>query len=197
MVRKLGLLSLFMMLLIAACSQIGVPGNVVTVPTTGNTSNDAAAAQQYVPDLPGYLTANATSITSALDTISGGAALISGNPITAAMIAQLDGMVSCYNQVGAIAAKIYTQANIASLAQGQTPEIGALAVVNQDRVANNFLPCALGSGRGFSAQAVQANQPCSSSGSFQANGNTYLYLYGATQQDLCTLIQQHLPASPG
>src|SRR5579862_4199136 len=106
MVRKLGFLSLLAVLLIAACSQIGVPGGAV-VPTTGNTSNDAAAAQQYVPDLPGYLSANATSISSALDTISGGAALISGNPITAAMIAQLDGMITCYNQVGAIAAKIY------------------------------------------------------------------------------------------
>lgn len=181
-------------LLIAACSRIGVPGGAV-VPTTGNTSSDAAAAQQYVPDLPGYLTTNAASLTSAISTISGGASLITGNPITAAMIAQIDGMVTCYQNVGAVAAKIYAQADIASLTQGQIPTIGALAVINQDRLVNNFLPCALGSGQGFSAQQAEQPQPCASSGTFTANGNTYWYLYAATQQQLCDVIAQHLPSS--
>jgi len=72
--------------------------------------------------------------------------------------------------------------------------VGALAVINQDRLANNFLPCALGSGKGFSAQSA-APQPCANSGSFSANGNTYWYLYAAKTQDLCTLIAQRLPSS--
>ncbi len=194
MIRKLWML--FAVTLIAACSQIGVPGGAV-VPTTGNTSSDAAAAQQYVPDLPGYLSTDATSVTGALSTITGGASLISGNPITAAMIAQLDGMVSCYSSVGAVAAKIYAQVDIASVSQGQIPAVGVLAVINQDRLVNNFLPCALGSGRGMSAQSVPENQPCGNSGSFQANANTYWYLYAATKQDLCAAIAQRLPASSG
>lgn len=181
-------------LLIAACSRLGVPGGAV-VPTTGNTASDAAAAQQYVPDLPGYLSTGAENLTSAVSTISGGASLISGNPITAAMIAQIDGMIACYQSVGAVAAKIYAQADIAGLVQGQVPALGALAVINQDRLVNNFLPCALGSGNNsFSAQNAQP-QPCASSGTFTANGNTYWYLYAATQQDLCTAIAQHLPSS--
>ncbi len=180
-------------ILIAACSKIGVPGGAV-VPTTGNTSGDAAAAQQYVPDLPGYISTNATSITSAISTISGGASILSGNPIGAAMIAQLDGMISCYQSVGAVAAKVYAQVDIASVASGQIPSVGALAVVNQDRLAGNFLPCALGSGKGFSAQSA-VPQPCASSGQFSANGNTYWYLYAATNQDLCTLIAQRMPSS--
>jgi hypothetical protein len=180
-------------ILIAACSKLGVPGGAV-VPTTGNTSSDAAAAQQYVPDLPGYISTNALSISGAVSTITGGASLLSGNPIGTAMIAQIDGMISCYQTVGAVAAKVYAQADIATIASGQIPNVGALAVVNQDRLVNNFLPCALGSGRGFSAQSA-APQPCSSSGSFTANGNTYWYLYAATHQDLCTLIAQHLPSS--
>ena len=189
------LVVLLAVFLIAACSQIGVPGGAV-VPTTGNSSSDAAAAQQYVPDLPGYIGTDATSVSSALGTIGAGATLLSGNPIGAAMIAQIDGMITCYEGVGAVAAKIYAEADIASLTQGQIPTVGALAVINQNRVSNNFLPCALGSGRGFSAQAVPNQpQPCSNSGSFTANGNTYLYLYGATNQTLCTLIQKYLPSS--
>ena len=180
-------------ILIAACSRFGVPGGAV-VPTTGNTSNDAAAAQQYVPDLPGYISTNASSIASAVSTISGGASILSGNLIGAAMVAQIDGMISCYQQVGAVAAKVYAQVDIASVASGQIPSVGALAVVNQDRIAGNFLPCALGSGKGFSAQSA-APQPCASSGTFTANGNTYSYLYAATTQDLCTLIAQRMPSS--
>jgi hypothetical protein len=180
-------------ILIAACSRFGVPGGAV-VPTTGNTSNDAAAAQQYVPDLPGYISTNASSIASAVSTISGGASILSGNLIGAAMVAQIDGMISCYQQVGAVAAKVYAQVDIASVASGQIPSVGALAVVNQDRIAGNFLPCALGSGKGFSAQSA-APEPCANSGTFSANGNNYLYIYAASNQDLCTLIASRMPSS--
>lgn len=185
---------LIAVLLIAACSKIGVPGGAV-VPTTGNTSSDAAAAQQYVPDLPGYLNTDAANLTGALSTISGGASLLSGNPVAAAMIQQIDGMIACYQSVGAVAAKLYAQADLASLTQRQIPAVGALAVINQDRLVNNFLPCALGSNRGFSAQSADTPQPCGSSGSFTANSNTYWYLYAATRQELCDAIAQRLPSS--
>ncbi len=188
MLRRI--LLLIAVLAVAACSQIGVPG--VAVPTTGDTSNDVSAAQQFVPDLPGYISTDAHSITDAVSTISGGASILTGNPVTAAMIAQIDGMIDCYQGVGAVSAKIYAEANLANIAAGQIPAVGALAVINQDRLVNNFLPCALGSNRGFSAQAATA-QPCGSSGSFIVNGETLWYLYAATQQDLCTAIAQRLP----
>jgi hypothetical protein len=189
--RILSVVALLAAILIASCSRLGIPGGAA-VPTTGNTANDPAAAQQFVPDLPGYLSTNATSISSAISTIGGGASILSGNPIGAALIAQIDGMIACYQNVGAVAAKIYAQPDIATLAQGQIPTVGALAVINQDRLVNNFLPCALGSNRGFSAQA-DTPQPCSSSGSFQVNGETLWYVYAATNQELCTAIAQHLP----
>lgn len=190
MIRMISLLIAVM--LIAACSRLGIPGGAA-VPTTGNTASDPSAAQQFVPEIPGYISTNATSISSAVSTITGGASILSGNPVTAALIAQIDGMIACYQNVGAVAAKIYGQPDIATLAQGQIPTVGALAVVNQDRLVNNFLPCALGSAnRGFSAQA-ETPQPCSGSGSFQVNGETLWYIYAATDQSLCTAIAQHLP----
>ncbi len=187
------LLLMVAVLMVAACSRLGVPGGAI-VPTTGNTASDISAAQQFVPDLPGYISTNASSISTAISTVGGGASILTGNPVGAALIAQIDGMISCYQQVGAVAAKVYAQADIASLVQGQIPMVGALAVVNQDRLVNNFLPCALGSGNNsFSAQAAQ--QPCSSSGSFVVNNETLWYLYAATSQELCTVIAQHLPPS--
>jgi hypothetical protein len=177
----------------AACSRLGLPGGAV-VPTTGNTSSDPSAAQQFVPELPGYLSTNASNISTAISTITGGASALSGNLIGTALIAQIDGMIACYQNVGAVAAKVYAQADIATIAQGQVPTVGALAVVNQDRLVNNFLPCALGSS-GANTLGAQAAQPCSGSGSFVVNNETLWYLYAATHQDLCTAIVQHLPAS--
>lgn len=177
----------------AACSQIGVPGGGIAVPTTGDTASDISAAQQYVPDIPGYMSTDARNITDAVSTVSGGASLLTGNPIAAAAIAQIDGMIDCYQDVGAVAAKVYAAVNIGELAAGQIPSVGALAVINQDRLVNNFLPCALGSNRGFSAQTNSA-QPCGSSGSFTVNGETLWYVYAATQQDLCSAIAQRLPS---
>lgn len=181
-------------LLIAACSQIGIPGSSIPVPTTGDTASDASSASQFVRDIPGYISTNASNISSAISTIGGGASVITGNPVTAALIAQIDGMISCYQNVGAVAAKVYAEANIANIAQGQVPGVGALAVINQDRLVNNFLPCALGSNRGFSAQSAEA-QPCGSSGQFTVNGETLWYVYAASRQELCTAIAQSLPSS--
>lgn len=187
------LLPLIVMLLLASCSRIGVPGGAV-VPTTGNTSSDPSSASQFVKDIPGYVSTNASNISSAISTIGGGASVITGNPIAAALIAQIDGMISCYQSVGAVAAKVYAEVNIGSIAQGQVPAVGALAVINQDRLVNNFLPCALGSNSGFSAQSAEA-QPCGSSGQFTANGETLWFVYAASKQELCSAIAQSLPSS--
>ncbi len=191
MLRKLLLMSA--VLLIAACSRIGVPGGA-PVPTTGDTASDPSSAAQFVPDLPGYISTNASSISSAVSTVTGGASILTGNPITAALVAQIDGMIACYQNVGAVAAKVYAEVNIGNIAQGQVPGVGALAVINQNRLVDNFLPCALGSNSRFSAQNAEA-QPCGSSGTFTVNGETLWYVYAASRQELCTAIAQHIPNS--
>jgi len=193
-VRKF--LSIFVLLaasvLLGACSMISTGGSGgVVVPTTGNTSTDPSAVQQFLPNIPGYIATDADSIVDAVTAVGGGASLITGNPITAALIAQIDSMIQCYQNVGAVGARIYTQADISSVLQGNIPVVGALALVNQNRIANNFLQCALGGLQGFSAQAAEP-QPCTGSGQFVVNNETILYLYAATDQALCTQFQGYM-----
>ena len=57
-------------LAVAACS---VVGGTNLVPTTGDTANDPSAAQQFVPDLPGYISTNASNIADAISAVGGGA----------------------------------------------------------------------------------------------------------------------------
>ena len=187
---RVRLFALFALLIaLSACSAAGdILGGAV--PTTGDTAADPSAAQRFLPNLAGYTATEATNISSAISTVGGGASLITGNPATAALVAQIDSMIQCYSGVGAVAARIYTENNLAAVIQGQIPKLGVLAVINQDRLVNNFLQCTLGGG--ISAQA--AVQPCGGSGSFTVDGETLHYIYAATDPALCTAFVQAMPA---
>ena len=182
--RKIIILSL-LTLLLAACGQVQL--NVV--PTTGDTALDAAAAQSQIPNLSnyGYSTINASSVTDAITMLGGGAALVSGNPVAAAAIAKIDDLIQCYESVGAVAASVYTQADIAQMLEGQLPRAGALAIVNRDRLAANLLPCALNTGQGMRAMSATV-EPCAGAGTFVRQGATFDYVYAATDPELCNLF---------
>ncbi len=195
--RVLFLCSLAMsVVLLAACNLgdvAGAAGGVV--PTTGNTSSDVTAAQQFIPvSVPGYTVTEANSITNALSAVGGSASVLTGNPVVAAAIGAVDGLIQCYNGVGAAAARIYIANDAAAVVMnGGSPNFGAMAVINGDRVVNNFLPCALGQAQGLSSQSV-APTICSNNGSFVVNNETLYYLYAATTPDLCNTFQAAIPA---
>lgn len=158
------------------------------VPGTGDSSTDAAAAQQFVPqNIPGYIAVDATSITDALSKAGVAGSVLSGNVPAAGAIAKIDDMIRCYQGVGAVAAKVYTEANIAGAISG-VPKIGAIAVVNTTRLQRNLLQCVLNTG-GASAQAANEIQPCGSSGQITVNGENIQYVFAATTPELCTVFQ--------
>jgi hypothetical protein len=177
-----------LLLALAACS------GLATGPT-GDTASDPAAAGQFVPSIAGYTRSDASNLTEAISGVGGGAALISGNAALAAILERIDGMVSCYQDAGAVAAEVYTQADLGTVLAGEMPRAGVVAVINQDRVARNFLNCALGQqAQTFSAQAVD---PCAGSGSFEAEGETISYVYAGTTPDFCNVVQTHFQSFGG
>ncbi len=168
-----------------------VTGCSLNTAPTGNTSTDSASARNQLPAVAGYNQTDARSIADAVAVVGGGASVISGNLLSAAAIAQIDRMLQCYQDVGAVAASVYTQSDIGSVLQGQVPRVGAVGVVNQERVANNFLNCAVGTrGDTFGAQAADP-QPCGGSGTFVVNNENMHYVYAATSPELCQAFQQH------
>lgn len=180
---------------LAGCSGLGqIVGGAV--PTTGDTQFDPSAAQRFIPNLSnyGYTATDAANITSAISSLGGSASLITGDPVVAGIISQIDSMITCYRNVGAVAARIYTPANLGSILQGQVPSLGVLAVINTNRIADNLLQCALGGNQAMSAQST-ALQPCAGSGSFVRDGETLTYVFAATDQNLCQLFTAAMPAS--
>ncbi|MDX2161741.1 MAG: hypothetical protein SF162_10480 [bacterium] len=188
--KRAALAALFSVIVLAgACSQLGTGLGG----STSGSINDPASAARYLPNLPGYITTDAGNISSALTAVGAPANLLSGNAAAAALIAQIDGLVGCYQGVGALAAKVYVQADVGQIAQGNIPRAGAMAVINQDRIVNNFVPCALGGGGAEMRSFAEQVQPCSSSGSFAVNNETLYYVYAATNPDLCALFQAAIP----
>jgi len=157
------------------------------VPGTGDTAQDPAAAQNFVPQsISGYNVTDATSIVDALSKAGMSASLVTGNIPAAGAIAKLDNMIQCYKNVGAVEARVYTQSTMTEL---DVPKVGALAVVNLTRVGRNFLACAVNTDGGASAQSVGQVQPCGGSGTKEVNGETLAYVYAATTPELCSIFQ--------
>src|SRR5690606_23125914 len=110
---------LIMLLLIAGCR---------LVPGTGDSASDAASAQNFVPaTIAGYNSTEASSIVDALSKLGVSGSVITGNLPLAGAIAKLDDLISCYQSVGAVAARVYTEQNMPTVG---VPKIGVLAVVN-------------------------------------------------------------------
>lgn len=159
------------------------------VQPTGNTAADPLAAQTFLPNIVGYLRTDADSIVDAITAVTGGGSLLSGNVLLAGLVNRIDSMIQCYQNVGAVTAQIYTEQRF-DITNPEIPAVGVVAILNQERLKDNFLACALGGGsEAFSAQA--AVEPCAGSGDFTMGGQHFNYLYAATAPRLCAVFEQH------
>lgn len=166
-------LFLTIMLTIAACQD------------TGNTAQDAQSAQRLLPNIAAY---TATDVDTAVDgafTAVGGAALAGGQAQVTAAVAKAEQMLQCFQDRGAVAAKFYTETNPSDV----IPKVGAVLVINQTRISQEFLNCALGGQEGFSSQSVI--EPCADNGSFTYEGDDISYVYVGSQPEVCQIFEQH------
>lgn len=157
---------------------------------TGDTDRDAAAAQSFFPSPSGYTVHETESIQQAISAAIGATALAS-NPPLAALVERTDTLLSCYRDVGAVDAQVYVEnISLDNISQTRFPVVGALVVINQDRVINNFAACVTSNPlEGVFAQA--AAEPCTGNGSFDFEGDTITYAYAASDGQLCGIFSSH------
>lgn len=180
---KRGLFIILSLLVLTACE--------LNIPETGDQNTDAEAAQSFLPTIQGYTTHSTTTVQDAIVSALGGASLLTANPVQAALVAKIDGMVDCYRDVGAFEARAYVE-NLSNLDAARLPIAGVLAVVNQNRVRENFLACAAQTPLDglFGAQSAEP-EPCYGSGTFNFAGDTISYIYAATDTPLCDIFAQY------
>ncbi|MDX1991307.1 MAG: hypothetical protein SF029_02900 [bacterium] len=177
-------------LLLAACS----------LADTGQRNTDSTAAQSFLPDpranttFANYDQRDVDFAQDAIATSLQGISALTGNLMATALINRFNTLVNCYQERGALDAKLYTQ-KLNVIAQGQVPIAGFLLVVNQNRVADNFLNCVTQNPVGdvFGAQSAQP-EPCVGNGSFVYEGETISFVFAATDTPLCQAFATHFNA---
>lgn len=167
------ILLIVMLLAVTACD---------SVQTTGS-ADDAQSAASIMPSIQGFTTTDTVEIQDALASAGIGSTALSGNPVASAAVARMDQFADCLRNVGAFSAKIYTNAGQVSF--------GALAIVNEDRLSENLVACALNPDSAARAQSALSVDPCTGSGKITYQGVNYAYAYVATDRNLCSTFQTH------
>ena len=154
---------------------------------TGNSANDALSAQRMLPNLAAYTATNVDTTMDGAFAAVGGAALVGGQVGITAAIAKVEQVLQCFQDRGAIAARFYSQTQ----PEGNIPHIGAALVINQSRINQEMINCALGGQEeAISAQAIDI-EPCASAGTFEFEGDRISYVYVGSHPDVCALYQLH------
>ncbi|MEO0562999.1 MAG: hypothetical protein AAF125_12900 [Chloroflexota bacterium] len=177
-----------------------------TSSTTNTTIPTGTDATSYLPPLSGYTAVSASSIEGAFDFVFGAqssesdfsAQSLSLTTIaTSVLVARLDEFITCYRQTGAVDAQVYVQADVAAIAAGEVPPMGAVVVANTDILRDSLVACAVSPNDPNSFSAQSANQPCGNFGTFTANGDNFTYVYAGTATSFCTAVETHFGAFGG
>lgn len=185
MSRRLMFILMVAIMALAACGE-----------DTGDRRTDPEAAQSFFPQIAGYTAYETDNVQQAITTALGGAGVLTGNPLQAALIERVDSLLACYRERGAVDAKIYIE-QLSNLDAVRVPIAGAMVVINQDRLQDNFFSCLASDPlEGVFAQGA-APEPCSGSGSFTFNNDTISYAYVASDTPLCTIFTTHFNTNFG
>ena len=154
---------------------------------TGNIADDAKSAQRLLPNLASYTASDIDATVDGAFAAVGGAALMGGQFGLTAVIAKAEQILQCFQDRGALAARWYQQSDSTLTA----PKVGAALVINQSRVNQELINCALGGQEDQASAQTFTIEPCASAGTFVYEGDTVSYLYAASHTDVCAVFQLH------
>lgn len=168
-------MSKYMVRLLCAAAIVLLLSGCEEPPITVTPTPESPAAA-LLPDLPGYIVVEGETVTSFIGKLSGGAALLAGQPELAAAIAAVDGIVGCYQQVGAARARVYSN-------QAAPMTAGAVAVADRNALADpaNLFRCVAPN---LLAQQ-QKIQPCRAAYTLPRDGNEFYIVYAGATLDMC------------
>ena len=152
--------------MLGGCDMLGLGGATPVLP-----------AVQMLPDLPGHKVVEGQTLTTYISTLSGGAVLLAGQPELTALIAAVDGVVSCYQEVGAMQARVYSN-------EANPLSSGTVAIADRNALLDpvNVFRCVVPK-KGI--LGVETFQPCMSNYTLSKDGNEFYILYAGTTLEIC------------
>jgi hypothetical protein len=142
-------------------------------------------AVEMLPDLPDHTVVEGQTLTEYFGSLAQGASLLAGRPDLAALALGVDKFIGCYQDVGAVQARIYSN-------KENPLSAGAVAIADRNALLDprNLLACLKPSAEADDASAQSfAINPCSASYTLTrdngAVGAEFYILYAGTTQEIC------------
>jgi hypothetical protein len=138
-------------------------------------------AVEMLPDLPDYNVVEGQTLTDHITALSGGAAMLAGQPELAAAILAVDQVVGCYQEVGAVRARVYSH-------REQPLSAGAVAIADRNALTDpiNLFKCVVPTVLdSASAEEASTIQPCSASYTLERDDNEFYIVYAGTTEEIC------------
>lgn len=142
-------------------------------------------AAAMMPQLEGYNTVEGQTLTSYIGKLSGGTLLLSGDPQLAVLLTAVDKIVGCYQQIGAVRARVYSN-------QANPLSAGTVAIADKKTLLDpvNLFKC-VAPNVGPGAQSVKI-EPCSANYTLKKSDNEFHILYAGTTTEICRAFCSNL-----
>jgi hypothetical protein len=140
-------------------------------------------AEELLPDLADYNTVEGEALTNYISKLSGGAALLAGQPELALAVAAVDQIVDCYQDVGAVKARVYSK-------QQDPLSAGIVAIGDRNELLdpknlfNCVAPAIPNAGEPPIDQATI--EPCRASYTLERDdGSMFYIIYAGSTEEIC------------
>ena len=159
--RTMWMIVMTIVLIAAACDPTGTPGR----------------AADLLPNLPNHKIVEGQTITEYISSLAEGQALLLGNPLLVAAIEFTEGAIKCYQDIGAVAVRIYSD-------EAFPLSSGLVAIVDRNAITDlgNLARCLSGD-KQPGAQAVV--QVCAHNYTLKKDGNEFTIAYIGTTDEIC------------
>lgn len=173
MFRNLWLLMLILVLTIAGCT------------------GQKGSAKDMLPEVPDTAVVEGETITQFLAKVADGAALAAANPELIPLIQRVEASLTCYQGLGAVALRTYTDKTFPLSA-------GIVAIIDRNALTDpaNFANCVLGRAQADASAAPTIN-PCSKTYTLKKDDNEFYIAYIATTEEMCTAFCSKLEGCTG
>lgn len=138
-------------------------------------------AVEMLPDLPDYNVVEGQTLTEHITALSGGAAMLAGQPELTAAILLVDQVIGCYQEVGAVRARVYSH-------REQPLSAGALAIADRNALTDpiNLFKCVVPTALDLpEVGEAPTIQPCSASYTLERDDNEFYIVYAGTTEEIC------------
>ena len=157
---------------------LGLLGLATLACNPGSQPTGTPPVVQLMPDLSGYHVVEGQAIQEYILGLAEGAALITGHPELTALIARVDRVIACYQEVGAVNARIYSD-------ESWPLSSGTIAIADRNRLTDpaTLFRCLGGEVVLFSDRP--ALNPCSHKYTLERDDNAFYIVYVGTTQEIC------------